>query len=66
MAIARKSCLIAEHSRGRSIETGAYMRGGGLFNLTKIVSVLHKELECSHNRLLTVATDQYSLSFFSE
>ena len=43
---------------------GAYMRWGRpVFNLTKkMVSVLHKELECSRNRLLTVMADHFSVN----
>ena len=36
--------LFQSHLRGDLIETGAYLKGGGLFNLEKtMVSVLHKK-----------------------
>ena len=44
----------AEGGRGRLIETGTYLRGGGggLLNLaTMVVSVLHKDLECKVEKL---------------
>ena len=43
----------AEGGRGRLIEMGTYLRGGGgLLNLaTMVVSVLHKDLECKVEKL---------------
>ena len=54
---------------GLNRDGGAYLRGGGLFNLAKmVVSVLHKELECKVDKLrykeLEVTGEQKQIRIF--